>query len=139
MYRLSILYFFGEGGVGVLGGGTSLYHPPTPNPPDRTLLPGRCRIFHKFPVTINAQMYFIVAAFFDDAASVQDRTCADGDIRLSGGSNRREGLVEICINNRWGTICGDNKSGWDKYEAEVVCAQLGYDLAENSKAIILTI
>lgn len=78
-----------------------------------------------------------MVAYFDNAASVEDQTCADGDIRLSGGSNSREGLVEICVNNRWGTICGDNNSGWNKYEAEVVCAQLGYDLAETSKAIII--
>lgn len=72
---------------------------------------------------------------FNNSASVQDRTCEDGDIRLTGGGSRREGLVEICINSRWGTICGDNNSEWDKNEAEVVCAQLGYDLAETSKSL----
>ena len=36
--------------------------------------------------------------------------CANGDIRLSGGVNDNEGLVEICYNATWGqcvTTCGD--------------------------------
>ena len=51
------------------------------------------------------------------------RQCDDGTIRLRGGSNAREGRVELCANNAWGTIC-DNY--WDNSDAKVVCRQLGY-------------
>ena len=49
--------------------------------------------------------------------------CTDGQIRLRGGFNQREGRVEICIDRLWGTIC-DNS--WNRYEAQVVCRQLGH-------------
>ena len=49
--------------------------------------------------------------------------CENGDIRLSGGRNASEGLVEICSNGVWGTVCDDF---WDTTNAQVVCNQLGF-------------
>ena len=49
--------------------------------------------------------------------------CTDGQIRLRGGANMREGRIEICIDKAWGTICD---SYWDYREAQVACRQLGF-------------
>ena len=50
--------------------------------------------------------------------------CTDGQLRLVGGANIREGRVEICINNAWGTICDDELFGTQ--DAIVVCTQMGF-------------
>ena len=55
--------------------------------------------------------------------TTQPQPCVESGVRLVNGTNQHEGRVEICSNNRWGTVC-DN--GWDKNEAEVVCQQLGF-------------
>ena len=47
----------------------------------------------------------------------------DFSVRLVPGG--REGLVEVVINGRWGTVCGDNL--WLQPNAEVVCNQLGLE------------
>ena len=52
--------------------------------------------------------------------------CIGDEIRLEGGTNT-SGRVEVCNNLTWGTVC-DN--GWDAADAQVVCRQLGYPLAE---------
>ena len=49
--------------------------------------------------------------------------CTSGELRVRGGTNPREGRVEICINRAWGTICD---TLWDYREAQVVCRQLGF-------------
>jgi len=46
--------------------------------------------------------------------------CSNGDIRLMNGTEPsvREGRVEICYNNSYGTVCDDR---WDIVDASVVC------------------
>ena len=60
--------------------------------------------------------------------------CDDGDLRLEGGmdvyeSKTREGRVEICFNNAWGTVCNTSFSVPD---ALVACNQLvGFEREGN--------
>lgn len=50
-------------------------------------------------------------------------SCTEGSIRLVGGTVAHEGLVEVCNNNAWGTICDDS---FGESEANVACKQLGF-------------
>ena len=53
--------------------------------------------------------------------------CTDGDVLLMNGSvpttGQREGRVEICMNNVYGSVCDDF---WDRLDADVVCRQLNF-------------
>jgi len=52
--------------------------------------------------------------------------CVQGDIRLVGGGSgisSTRGRVEVCLNNRWGTVCDDF---WGTVDARVACRQMGY-------------
>ena len=49
--------------------------------------------------------------------------CTQGAIRLRDGVNDREGRVEICNNNAWGTVCDDS---WGTNDALVACRQLRF-------------
>ena len=49
--------------------------------------------------------------------------CNLGDLRLVGGQNEREGRIEVCLNNVWGTIADDN---WHSGDAKIACRQLGF-------------
>ncbi|XP_062609785.1 deleted in malignant brain tumors 1 protein-like, partial [Saccostrea cucullata] len=44
-------------------------------------------------------------------------------LRLVDGSSKREGRVEVYMNNQWGTVCDND---WTKNEAQVVCENIGY-------------
>lgn len=52
--------------------------------------------------------------------------CEDGDIRLEGGvdndqTRTRDGRIEICFNNAWGTVCN---TAFSLLDAIVTCHQL---------------
>ena len=53
--------------------------------------------------------------------------CTTGDVRFVDYSDNdterwRQGTLEICINNAWGTVCSDNF--FDSTDAQVFCEQL---------------
>ena len=49
--------------------------------------------------------------------------CVNGSIRLTGGSVRSVGVVEICLDGVWGTL---HVYHYSSYFAKVVCRQLGF-------------
>jgi len=49
--------------------------------------------------------------------------CTNGDVRLVGGNVPFNGVVEICYDEAFGSICD---SGFGLPEATIVCYQLGY-------------
>ena len=56
-------------------------------------------------------------------------TCTNDDIRISGGDNTNQGLVELCIDGKWTSICDD---GWGSEEAKVVCKEAGFSTVGTS-------
>ena len=58
-------------------------------------------------------------------AAAQDSCSQYGNVRLIGGSNEREGRVEVCIGGVWGTVCDDS---WSSSDARVACRQLGFEV-----------
>ena len=56
--------------------------------------------------------------------------CANGDVRLVGGSTEYEGRVEVCLDGVWGTICAD--FAWGDGSAKVICKQLNYSNESKS-------
>ena len=44
-------------------------------------------------------------------------------MQLVGGDGISEGRVEYCRDNLWTSVC---YNGWDHYDAQVVCRQLGF-------------
>ena len=56
--------------------------------------------------------------------AILDFKCNETDVRLVGGETPHEGLVEICLNGVWGSVCGYS---WLARDASVVCRQLGYN------------
>ena len=53
-----------------------------------------------------------------------DAECTPGKVRLVGeDTNSSSGLLEVCINGRWGRVC-DYRMEWNHKNTEVVCRQL---------------
>ena len=64
--------------------------------------------------------------------------CAEGEVRVVGGSVGSEGRVEMCQWGRWTSVCADDN--WNTAVAKVVCSQLGYEgkhYCFNSGAMLL--
>ena len=50
--------------------------------------------------------------------------CMTGDVRLEGGvADSSSGVVEICVDGVWGTVC-DYFNEWSYDNAAVICRQL---------------
>ena len=61
------------------------------------------------------------------ASSTEYAECSLGDVRLTDFTDNseersRQGVLQMCINNAWGTVCNDNY--FDSTDAEVFCDSL---------------
>lgn len=79
----------------------------------------------------------VVSIFFTDLLVIQaarffflicketlNPECTSGSVRLVGGSDPSEGLLEICLFRRWELVCFSKD--FSAKEAEVACNSLGY-------------
>ena len=58
--------------------------------------------------------------------------CTDGSIRLYDGSSTMEGILHLCANGAWGTVCSGY---WDDRDNTVACRQLGF--SSYSKSVFI--
>ena len=57
--------------------------------------------------------------------------CSTGSARLTGASFdvSNEGILEVCVNNQWGTVCDDS---WNEVGANIACQMVfKNDSSEN--------
>ena len=57
------------------------------------------------------------------AVTDEPTDCKNGDVRLRGGTDKSNGLVETCQDKQWIAVCSDD---FDT-QAQHVCKQLGFD------------
>ena len=67
---------------------------------------------------INNIMSFYIVCFLFNVSDL----CTQNTVQLVEGSSPNEGVVEVCQNGEWGTVCGDE---WNMNDALVVCRQIG--------------
>ena len=50
--------------------------------------------------------------------------CEDGELTLIDGDTESEGRLEVCLDQRWGSI---GSKGWTQLNTVVVCNYFGYE------------
>ena len=62
---------------------------------------------------------------------VTAQSCTTGSVRFY--TSPYTGIVEVCLNGTWGTVCADSPNTlWSEKNAQVFCKRLGYSGALNS-------
>ena len=58
--------------------------------------------------------------------------CTEGAVDLFGLDVESAGIVRLCLNGKWGTICDVRDTLWSEKNAQVACIKAGYAGAVNS-------
>ena len=63
--------------------------------------------------------------------------CVGGEVRLFGGRNQYEGIVEYCLpdSNQWRTVCETNNHQWTDLRAMLACNATGLEGVVDGKCI----
>ena len=69
--------------------------------------------------------YFL---FSHNALFIDDVECLTEDVRLVGGATNSSGVVEVCVDGVWGTVC-DYFNEWNYDNAAVICRQLNLPIS----------
>ncbi|KAK2830697.1 hypothetical protein Q5P01_018628 [Channa striata] len=93
---------------------------------NRTSLPPNSTCFHDC-LYANGRLQNCAESKGSNCSAIVDVVCEDHVVKLTGGTGRCDGRVELWRDGRWGTVCDDQ---WSLRDADVVCAQLkcGYAL-----------
>ena len=52
--------------------------------------------------------------------------CTEGEVEFVGLSVDYAGIVRVCHNGVWGTICADEFTPWSEKNCQVACRSAGY-------------
>lgn len=69
-----------------------------------------------------------------DVGVICQPACQHGEARLVDGDTPNQGRLEVCVGNRWGTVCDDD---WTINDAQVACRHLGLPWKGLSTCTIL--
>lgn len=87
-----------------------------------------------FPIHVSV---FLFVTYIDITTS--EGNCTHGDVRLNGVYDevtmRKNGTVEVCVNNAWGTVC--SVASFDDIDAEAVCHQIP-GFSREGKLLVIT-
>ena len=63
--------------------------------------------------------------------ALDNRKCETNyEVRLVGGNDTSEGIVEICYGGVWNSFCSSYRNNFDNRLAATICYQLGYRKSE---------
>lgn len=64
---------------------------------------------------------------------ISETECDEGDVRLVSQLQRGQGIVQVCFNNSWSSLCHSGTQ-FDVNEGRVVCNQLGFQSSQGSRS-----
>ena len=67
-------------------------------------------------------------SFFTIIAVNTSSNCTEGDIRLYGSTQPNEGILHVCVDGVWSTVCHQY---WYSQDTNVACYELGYTAYGN--------
>ena len=105
-------------------------------------LPAKVRsVFTIMYLTHGVYIILVNHNFLSIAHTIVFARCTTGEVSFTNFTDDdneywRQGILQICINNAWGTVCSDNF--FDNTDAEVFCKQLkGFNSTGKVHSIII--